>query len=239
MTNAGSRADGPVRRGLWRPAFGIRALQMLVTSLAMVVVACAAPYPDTSYYRLLPPLPSEAAPAGAVMMVEELRVDTAYDDERIAYRTTPYRLEYYEYHRWSAPPGLLVAEYLRSAYASSGHFARVVSDPEPDATVLLSGRVIALEELDRAPGHWVGSIELELELRDVDTREVLWSTRIREREHLDERSPEGLARGTSRALRRVVRRTAPEIARVAHRAGHEAPPRTARDVTDHSNENAR
>ena len=39
-------------------------------------------------------------------MLESLETEAGYDDERIVYRTTPYRLDYYQYHRWSAPPGV-------------------------------------------------------------------------------------------------------------------------------------
>jgi ABC-type uncharacterized transport system auxiliary subunit len=197
----------------WRFA----AVGLLSISCALLA-ACAARIPETSYYRLVPPvatLAPEREPDGVVLVVDELRVDTAYDDDRIAYRTSPYRLDYYEYHRWSAPPGLLVSDFLRSAYAKTGEFDRVVRELEPEAQVILSGRVIALEEIDRTELHWFGNVEIELELRDADTSRVLWSTRIHERESLDERSPEGLARATSRALRRAVARTAPEIARAA------------------------
>jgi ABC-type uncharacterized transport system auxiliary subunit len=195
------------------PIAAVAVLAVLCTPLS----ACPAAIPETSHYRLVPPTPREPVPEseGLVMVVDELRVDAAYDDDRIAYRTSPYRLDYYEYHRWGAPPGLMVADFLRSAYANTGQFERVARDPDPEATVILSGRLVALEEIDRTEEHWIGNVEIELELRDADTREVLWSDRIRERETLLERSPEGLANATSRALRRAVARTAPEIARAA------------------------
>ena len=192
--------------------------------------ACAPAIPETTYYRLVPPPPTERADNGVVMMVDELRVDAAYDDERIAYRTSPYTLEYYEYHRWSAPPGMLVSDFLRSAYANTGEFARVIRDPEPEAAVVLSGRVIALEEVDRTPEVWWGHVELELELRDADTRELLWSKRVRERERLHERSPEGLAQAAGKAMRRVVDRTAPQIARAAQEAAEIGAPRAQRPI---------
>jgi ABC-type uncharacterized transport system auxiliary subunit len=189
--------------------------RLLLIAVLGALWACAPRMPDTIYYRLVPPHVVEPTDDGVVMMVDELRVDAAYDDERIAYRTSPYRLEYYEYHRWSAPPGLLVSDFLRSAYANTGEFGRVVREPDPDASVVLSGRVIAIEEVDRTAEHWIGHIELELELRDADTQRVVWSKRVREREPLHERSPEALARATGLALRRVVQRTGPEIAAVA------------------------
>jgi ABC-type uncharacterized transport system auxiliary subunit len=216
---------------------GCRSTFAAIAMTAWVAAACPAPYPDTSYYKLVPPVPTEAATDGIVMLVDELRVDAAYDDERIAYRSSPYRLEYYEYHRWSAPPGLLMSDFLRTAYANTGRFERVVREPDPDATVVLSGRVIALEEIDRTTDHWIGNVELELELRDADTRRVLWSKRIHERERLRERSPEGLANAASRALRRAVSRTAPEIAHAArvgspgpeHARAPRGPPQRATD----------
>lgn len=204
-------------------------MRALVTTILLVVVqailGCASAPPPTKHYRLeIPAAPTEpespvefealggTAPS---MMVEEFSVDTAYDDQRIVYREGPYVLEYYYYHRWSAPPGRLVAEALREAYADTGLFARVEPAWTPGIPVILRGRVQALEEIDRTKDRWVGHVELQLELLDAKTEEVLWTHHAEEYEPLTDRSPEGLARAVSSALQRVVQRTAPRLAILA------------------------
>ena len=81
------------------------------------LAACGGKMPETRYYQL-----ATTAPAAQVTRQRRRRrsrstpldTDQAYDDERIVYRVTPYRLDYYNYHRWSAAPGMLVARLPRA-----------------------------------------------------------------------------------------------------------------------------
>ena len=82
-----------------------------------------------------------------MIVVESLASDAAYDDERIVYRNGPYRLDYYNYHRWSSPPGALVGGYLEKALARTGDFKAVVRDQTSDAAMILGGHVTAIEEV--------------------------------------------------------------------------------------------
>lgn len=180
---------------------------------ACTLQACAAdPLPDTSYYRLAIPTATPEAASGPTLAVEEFSVDEAYDDTRIAYRTSPYQLQYYEYHRWASDPGTLVANSLGSAYANTGEFERVARGFDDTAPVVLGGHVSALEEVDETKQRWVARVVVDLELRDAETDEVLWTRRIEEREPLEKRHPEGLAAATSEVLQRIAKATADEVA---------------------------
>jgi ABC-type uncharacterized transport system auxiliary subunit len=171
--------------------------------------------PDTHRYALVPPAISAAPQGHAVLTIEELSADAAYGDERIVYRPSNYRLEYYNYHLWSTPPPVQLSDYLRQAYTATGLFARVTRQMMPETTVLLNGRVTALEEVDASERDWYGRVRLELELTDPRTGDVLWSRTFEERERLERRHPAGLAKALSIALLRVVQASAPAIARVA------------------------
>lgn len=179
--------------------------------LALALAGCANKVPETRYYQLS--ATSQKTTGGsAVLVVEPLATDSAYDDERIVYRTNPYRLDYYQYHRWSASPGVLVGNYLEQAFEHSGRFRAVVRESTDAAAVSLSGRVIALEEVDRSKTEWVGRIVLELSLTDMKTGEILWSEQFEETEAMPTQHPEGLARALSAAMARIASRAAPEIA---------------------------
>jgi ABC-type uncharacterized transport system auxiliary subunit len=163
---------------------------------------------DTGSYRMTPWAP--------VLAVEPLEADEPYDDERIVYRENPYKVDYYHYHRWSAPPGAMVGRHLERALAASGRFAAVLREPPPgDAAYVLGGRVLALEEVDVSRRRWLARVALELHLRDARTGDVVWSRRLEETEPVGRQSPEGVARALSRALDRVARRLAPELGAVA------------------------
>ncbi|HLU68502.1 MAG TPA: ABC-type transport auxiliary lipoprotein family protein [Kofleriaceae bacterium] len=181
-----------------------------------LAAACGARPPELRYYQIAVPGDPRRPPAGApVVAVEELEVDDAYDDDRIVYRTSPYRLDYYHYHRWSARPGQLLARALESALERTGRFTAVTDEDAGAAGAVLGGRVTAIEEVDLSERQWVARLALELHLRDAASGEVLWSGEVEETEPLTDRSPEGLARAVSRAVARVARRIARPVARAA------------------------
>jgi cholesterol transport system auxiliary component len=192
--------------------------------LVLAGLACAGSVPPTRYYQLTPGTAPAVRPArGSVALtIEPLVADAAYDDERIVYRVSPYRLDYYTYHRWSAPPGTLVADHLETALERSGRFRSVTRELGAGASpapVMLSGRVVAIEEVDVTPERWLGRITLELSLTDTQSGDVVWTQQFTDTEPLPARSPEGLARALSVALDRIAARALPEIvAQAEHRA---------------------
>ncbi len=192
-------------------------MKTLPTIILAVFAACGGSQPQTRYYRLAAPQLEERAPqpADPAITIEPLAVDDAYADERIVYRTSPYKLDYYYYHRWASPPEQLVTDFLQRGYEASGQFSRVVRDARGDDTAILRGRLVAFEEIDENNHDWVGRVELVLQLEDAQTGVVLWSQRFNERQALPEQDPEGLAAALSSAMARIVERSAPEIAKAA------------------------
>jgi ABC-type uncharacterized transport system auxiliary subunit len=187
-------------------------------ALLAIVTGCGAA-PRTNYYALaLPPARHAAAPGRGVLSVDELAVAAAYDDQRIVYRPGPYRLDYYEYHQWSAAPSLAISDYVRDALEQSGRFERVTDQRGPDTTLVLRGRIAAFEEVDVSPSQWLGRVELELYLEEPKSGVVVWSRRFREERPLSTRHPSGLAQALSAALAQIVARAAPEISAAARAA---------------------
>jgi len=179
----------------------------------IAAAACGGSTPQVRYYQLATP-PAQAAKSTGdkVLVVEALASDGAYDDERIVYRNNPYRLDYYNYHRWVATPGVLVGGYLEKALSRTGNFKAVLREQTADTSLVLGGRINAIEEVDRDPKHWVGRISLELTLTDPKTGDGVWAQPCEETEPLAKQDPEGLAMAISTALGRIAQRAAPQIA---------------------------
>jgi ABC-type uncharacterized transport system auxiliary subunit len=194
--------------------------------LAMAVVCtaaigCGGTAPEIKHYRLdLDPGRAEV-PAGdkPVLGIESFTTDAAYDEPQMVYRTSPYQLNYYYYHRWAATPGLLLTDALRRGYAETGRFSSVTAGQMGRSDVILSGHIAAIEEVDVTEEKWFGRIVLELRLRDARTGDVLWSRVVEEQEPLSERTPAGLAEALSNAVTRVVSETAADIASAARGGG--------------------
>src|SRR5688572_23534301 len=83
---------------------------LMLFSTVAAFIGCAGRTPATRYYDLVPPA-ARSGGDGPVIALEALATDDVYDDERIVYRTSRYRLDYYDYHRWSAPPGVMISNY--------------------------------------------------------------------------------------------------------------------------------
>jgi len=192
---------------------------------ALAACACAGKLPETRYYQLATAGPRVRG-GDDLLVLDALTTDPAYDDERIVYRTTPFRVDYYQYHHWSATPGAMVGNYLEQALEHSGKFRAVLRELVPDAPVVLGGRVIAIEEVDRSRTEWLGRIVLELVLTDTRTGAALWTDQLEETEPLRQQTPEGLAAALSIAMSRIVAHTVPEIANLAARqaTAHAEPP---------------
>jgi ABC-type uncharacterized transport system auxiliary subunit len=188
-----------------------------------VLAACGGQVPETRYYQLATPSSPMARAGDATVAIESLTTDPAYDDERIVYRLTPYRLDYYQYHRWSSPPGAMIGAYLAQAFQRSGKFRAVTRGAGETAPVVLGGRVIALEEVDVSKTSWLGRISVELTLSDATSGQVLWTEQFDETEPLEAQSPEGLSRAITIAMRRIAGRAAPAVAELAaHRQSVQA-----------------
>lgn len=195
----------------------------LVLAALICAAACGGSTPQVRYYQLAAhdaAAPAPKSTSDKVLVVEALSSDGVYDDERIIYRNNPYRLDYYNYHRWVATPGVLVGGYLEQALGRTGDFKAVLREQTPEASLVLGGRVNAIEEVDKDPKHWVGRISIELTLTDPKTGDVLWAQPFEETEPLAVQNPEGLARAISTALDRIAKRAAPEI--VEHASAKQA-----------------
>lgn len=199
-----------------------------VAAVWIACAGCGGKLPETRYYQLAAP-DSRVRGGDSLLVLETLTADAAYDDERIVYRTTPVRIDYYQYHRWSSTPGIMVGNYLEQAFKTSGKFRVVMRDPTPDAPVILAGRVIAIEEVDRSKTAWIGRIVLELVLTDARTGEALWTEQLEETEPLRQQTPEGLAAALSIAMSRIVAHAVPVIADLTDRQArlHAEHPATA------------
>jgi ABC-type uncharacterized transport system auxiliary subunit len=182
-----------------------------IVATLVACAACGGKLPETRYYQLAPPADKHPG-GGELLVLESLTADAAYDDDRIVYRTTPFRLDYYQYQRWSSAPGLMVGNYLEQAFETSGKFRAVVREMTPDAVAILAGRVVAIEEVDRSKTEWVGRIVLELVLTDARSGEALWTQQLEETEPLRQQTPEGLAQALSIAMSRIAAQTIPVIA---------------------------
>jgi ABC-type uncharacterized transport system auxiliary subunit len=179
-----------------------------------IAAACSGRLPETRYYQIAAPAADRSRAPDATIVLESLTTDPDYEDDRIVYRINAVRVDYYHYHRWSAPPGVIVARALARGLERGGRL-RVAGAPVGDAVLALDGRITAIEEVDITAERWVGRVALELRATELRTGDVVWSAAFDESAPLTVRSPEGLARALGVAIARIAARAAPELADLA------------------------
>ena len=197
-------------------ANSVRILGALVLgALLLLSSACRPPAPTIHYYQMLgqPIEISGAQRSDLVLGIDYLSANAAYEDTRIIYRKSPYRLDYYNFHRWSAPPSVMLTDAMRDAFHESGYFKGVRSGFANGVDILLKGRLIALEEVDVSEDEWRARIVLDLQAVDTRSGDVIWSRVVKKEQAIDERTPEGVAIASSKALKAIVAEIAPEIIR--------------------------
>jgi uncharacterized lipoprotein YmbA len=151
--------------------FAFRAAPGLLAAVALAALGCAGKAPPVHYYTLegRPPLATPAA-EGRTILVGPLVVDPPYDQDRLVYRLESAAAEigFYNYHRWAAPLGQLIAVALAADLEGTAG----VAGADPSATrahydTRLTGRVIHFAEVDTASG---AAAEIAIEFRLVDAQ---------------------------------------------------------------------
>jgi len=156
--------------------------------------------PRIVYYTLTPAGAPEAPLPGPVR-VGGFSADEPYASVRLAYRSSPYRLEYYSFHRWAGAPTGLLAAALRDFMAR----APAVEDGPP---LRITGHLRRLEELD-SPDEWKGVIAFDVR---VERGGVLWLERSYEQSQTaTARDPEAVVSAMSDALTRILERLAADL----------------------------
>lgn len=107
--------------------------------------------------------------------VEAYEAESPYQQEKIVFRTSPYEVNFYEYHRWLRPPTELVTEQVQKLLAISGLFQRVqpyTYESEPD--YVLRGRILLFDQWYSDPSSSI-QIGIQYQLLHLVQDQVVWS----------------------------------------------------------------
>lgn len=137
---------------------GIRSVVLGLASLLLAACATVPGMPETTYYRLPPPVATTAlaeAPVDLPIVVEVLGADGLYTDQALIYAmdADASRLRTYHYQLWIDPPSRLLQRHLIENLRLAG-VSRVVTDQLPTRMEALRivGRITRLERVHSANG---------------------------------------------------------------------------------------
>lgn len=185
-----------------------------VAAVALLACAGASRTPAMVYYTLaVPGSPPRALP-GPVEL-EAFSAEAAYASARLAYRTSPFRMEYYAFHRWA--PGSAQAAVTAAARDYLGR-ARA---PEDGPLVRIHGHVRRIEELDEA-GARRGVLAIDFSVQRGGRAWLERSYEDSEPARAD--SPEAVVAALSQALGRILDRLVEDLANAPLAARQEGGP---------------
>lgn len=160
----------------------------LRTALSMLllwggILAGCAHIPLTHYYtfdpdRVAAPETTAGDPAPVVLAIGAFEARIPYQHDRLVFRTSPYEVGFYEYHKWLRPlPELVHTQVVRQGRAS-GLFSRVHGQAfQMEADYILTGTLTMFDRWDRASSS-EARVEIAYQLLDAYGERILWADSI-------------------------------------------------------------
>lgn len=181
--------------------------------LGTLMLAGCGGVPATHYYTVAMPAAAPAADAGTPVTLDIARFSAtqALRDDRILYYQSPTELNYYEYHRWTAQPAEMLAEFIARRLKASGAFSRVSLFPHSaPGDYILHGRLLNFEELDYEAGGHV-RVALELSLVRSSNHKVIWSETGRAERGIQGKGVAAVADALNACTTQITDRILPEL----------------------------
>ena len=186
-------------------------MKMLAIALmgALVLAGCGSVRYPTSYVLNFPPPTPQAARSNGTLgpvAIRELRCPEYLCEGRIAYRTSPEEVAFYEYHRWAMDPRQAITQYLEERLRAQSLFNSVaVHERGSEAAYVLSGNIQRFEEVDQ--GRDVRAVcTISAQLLDTRTRSVVWSHTESATVPVEKRDIRGVVSGLSAAAQSAADR---------------------------------
>ena len=184
-------------------------LRTVLVVAALAFSASCASIPSTKYYVLGLPREPDRAPGKSKypysVLIAPFESEPIYMRKKIIWRSQSNRLGYYSYEKWAALPAEMFAFRFYERSLNAGLFKRVNAEGSNDAAdLVISGKIIAFEELDDADGHY-GRVAAKIQIADKDGI-VIWSGVESHAEPVADQNIEAVVRAIADATDAVVTR---------------------------------
>ncbi|MGH8007348.1 MAG: ABC-type transport auxiliary lipoprotein family protein, partial [Candidatus Binatia bacterium] len=176
----------------------------IVWGLVLSGCSLTKPRPEVRHYALALNVPQVPSGAGTTPLVVRLfSAHDPYTQERIVYRTSPFALDFYNYHRWAASPAEMVTDWTRRYLRGTGLFANVLPTSDGNADVALGAVIRQFEEIDQGQ-TWEATLSVDFWLTQTDQRSPFWSQSYTATQPAARRNPEAIAAAMSRNLENIL-----------------------------------
>jgi uncharacterized lipoprotein YmbA len=179
----------------------------------------SSPRPEVHHYTLTLHAPETTSDKGkASLVVRAFSAHDPYNQERLVYRTSPYQLDFYNYHRWASSPTEQVTDLTRRYLRGTAIFAKVYPSTEGSADFTLNGRILQFEEIDHDQ-TWEAALSIDFWLTRAEQRTPLWFRTYSTSRQTEKRNPAAVAEALSRNLETLLGQLAADLALVVATPG--------------------
>lgn len=180
-------------------------------SLALSGCSLTRSRPEVRYYALALEVPQASAGSGKTsLVVRSFTARDPYTQERIVYRSSPYSLDFYSYHRWAASPAELVTDWTRRYLRGTDLFAKVFPTSDANAELILGGVIRQFEEVDQEQ-TWEAALSIDFWLARDNQRSPIWSQSYTATQRATKRNPEAIAEAMSRNLETILQKLTTDL----------------------------
>ena len=173
---------------------------------------------EVHYYALsLPSRTIGSAPTAqttaspASLVVQPFTAHQPYNRDRIVYRSSPYQVDFYHYHRWVSKPADMVTTLTRRALQQSHLFSTVYPTPDAPADMRLGGVIRQCEEIDQAQS-WQAVLSLDVWLSRSRNASPFWFETYTATQQASKRNPAAVAEAMSRNLQEILQQLSADLA---------------------------
>jgi ABC-type uncharacterized transport system auxiliary subunit len=172
--------------------------------------------PETRHYHIavLPPSPSSQPPLPITLAITPLDGNETYRQDRLVYRSGPYRVDTYPYDRWELSPVAMVTDALTAHLRATGLFRQVLPyQLDGGVDYVLRGRLLRFDQEDAGPGTpWTAVVEVEYEVLEPKRGIVVFSGAARAVIPVEGRQPISIVAALSQASRDAFGALAGQVA---------------------------
>lgn len=192
-------------------------LVLSIASLSLPGCSLTQPPPAVQHYVLRPAVPEEI-PQSAVhkrhtLLVHAFTAHDPYDQQRLVYRSSPYQLDFYAYHRWAASPAEQITDWTRQYLRKTGLFATVfpTSEGSPETIdMVLGGTIRHIEEIDHDQ-TWQAALSIDVWLTRPPQRTPFWFESYSATRQAAKRNPAAIAEAMSRNLETILQQLSTDL----------------------------
>jgi ABC-type uncharacterized transport system auxiliary subunit len=188
----------------------------IVTLICLSLCGCSLskPRPEVHHYTLALTIPEAASgTTKATLVVRTLSAHDPYNQERLVYRSSPYQMDFYNYHRWAASPTEQITDWTRKYLRGVVLFSDVYPTGEGNADFILNGRLRQLDEVDREE-TWEAVLSIDFWLTRPDQRTPLWLHTYTATQQAAKRNPAAVAEAMSHDLETILSQLVRDLAPV-------------------------